>query len=156
MAKKRKGAKKSHRRRRVGGLHSGVKSALMSTVAAVGGAAVGAFVNQAIKTSFPTMPAVTGGALCVAAGAGTLAFMKPSPLVTGFGLGLAGAGGLFAINESVLSLPGIAGYPGMSMPTRYAGAAGINKTVGYAPRGRRVGGTFSGNRSATVAGIMEN
>lgn len=151
MAKKKKGAKKTHRRRRVSGVHPHLKTALMTVGGAVAGAGVGAFVNQAVKTSFTTMPAYTGGAVCILAAGGVLSFVKPSPLVTGFACGLAGAGGLFAINETFLSLPGISGVPGMPIPAR---TNGINQTVGRMPR--RVSGTFSGNHSAVVAGIMEN
>jgi hypothetical protein len=151
LAKKRKGAKKTHRRRRVSGVHPMLKNAAMTVAGAVAGGVAGAFVNQTVKTSFATMPTYTGGAVCVLAAGAALAFMKPSPLITGFAAGLAGAGGIFAINETLLSLPGISGMPGMPIPAR---TSGINQTVGRMPR--RVGGTFSGNNSATVAGIMEN
>jgi hypothetical protein len=156
MAKKRKGAKKTHRRRRVSGVHPQLKSAAMAIGGAVAGAVAGAFVNQAIKTSFTTMPAYTGGLACIIGAGAAMSFVKPSPLVSGFAGGLAGAGGLFIVNETFLSLPGIAGVPGMPIPGR---TNGINRTVGTATMGRmprRVNGTFSGNGSATVAGIMEN
>jgi hypothetical protein len=112
MAKKKK--KKSgshHRRRRVSGVHP----AMMTTIEAAGGAALGAvagaFVNQAIKTSFTGAPAWTGGAVCLAAGAVTPFFVKPTALIAGIAAGLAGIGGVFMLNESFISLPGISGMP---------------------------------------------
>jgi hypothetical protein len=151
MSRKKKGSKKTHRRRRVSGVHPLLKNSLMAVAGAVAGGVAGVFVNQTVKTSFATMPAYTGGALCVLAAGAVLAFAKPSPLITGAAAGLAAAGGIFAVNETFLSLPGISGVPGMPIPGR---TNGLNMTVGRMPR--RVGGTFSGNGSATVAGIMEN
>jgi hypothetical protein len=140
---------KHHRRRKVGAIHPVMKTALEAVGGAVAGGVLATFANQAIKTSFPSMPSWIGGGVCVAAGAALPFFVKGSPLALGFGAGLAGTGAVFAVNETFLSLPGVSGVPIMPGNPGY-----INQTVGRVPP-RRVG-NLSGNRQAVIAGIFDN
>jgi hypothetical protein len=148
MAKKKK-AVKHRRRRRIHGIHPVMKNVLMGIGGAAAGGVLATFANQAIKTSFPTMPGWTGGGVCIAAGAAVPLFVKNSPLAMGFGAGLAGAGAIFAVNETFLSLPGVSGVPIMPGNPGY-----ITHTVGRTPP-KRVG-NFSGNQQAVINGIYDN
>lgn len=151
--KKRKKTHRAHgRRRRMGALHPALKQTGMMLLGAGVGAIAGAFMNQAVKTSFTTAPGYIGGAVCVAAGAGIIMFAPPSPLMTGIAAGLMGIGAVFATNETFLSLPGISGFP------MEAGGPGyMQRTVGSykgVPR-RNIsgGGNLSGNGQHVIAGI---
>lgn len=154
MAKKKK--KTTHRRRRrVSGIAPKLQAVVLDIAGAAAGGLAAAFINQAVKTSMPTAPAWSGGALNVVGGAALLAFMKPNPMVDSFGIGLIAGGALFAVNETFLSVPGISGVPPtMPMPNNRPGY--INQTVGNPrlPNGRM--GNMSGNGSMTLAGIVDN
>jgi len=163
MAKRRKGSRKkkgSHRGRRVGAVHP----AVMQTIEAAGGAALGAiagvFINQAVKTSFTTAPTWTGGAICLVAGAATPLFVKPSPLIGGIACGLAGIGGVFLLNESFLSLPGISGMPMPDYARMTPRPGYVNQAVaGMRPgimNNRRTMGNLSGNRTLAIGKIFDN
>lgn len=164
MAKRRRGAKKkgSHRRRRVGAVHP----AVMTTVEAAGGAALGAiagvFINQAVKTSFTTAPSWTGGAICLVAGAATPLFVKPTPLIAGIAAGMAGIGGVFMLNESFLSLPGISGMPMPNYARPIPRPGYVNQAVAGPIRGqtfipgRKTMGNLSGNRTLAIGKIFDN
>ena len=166
MARKRKKRGKSTggRRRRVSGVHP----VIMQTATMVAGAAVGAiagvFVNQAIKSSFTTMPTWIGGGVAIVIGGALPLFVKNSPFIQGAAGGLVGAGTIFATNETVLSLPGVSGVPlSMKSPSTSMGNGFLNRTVG-AYRGipaNRIGaknrmGNLSGEGSSIVAGILSN
>lgn len=154
MAKKKKtkkGTVRRHRRHRMGAVHPALKQTGMLLLGAGIGAIGGAFVNQAVKTSFTTAPAYIGGGACVAIGAGTIMFAPPTPLVTGIGAGLMGVGAVFATNETFLSLPGIAGMPSDQMNM---GPGYLNRTVaGYRGIPKNRIGNFSGNGQHVIAGI---
>jgi len=164
MAKRKKAKRKSggHRRRRVGAVHP----AIMQTIEAAGGAALGAvagvFVNQAIKTSFTTAPMWTGGAVCLAAGASIPLFVKPNPLIMGVSAGLAGIGGVFMLNESFLSLPGISGMPMPAYARTTPRPGYVNQSVAGPARpgtfipGRKTMGNLSGNRTLAIGKIFDN
>lgn len=152
MAKRKTKKKSSHRRRgRVGAVHPMVKTSLeMAAGAAIGGIA-GVFVNQAIKSSFTTMPTYIGGLVCLAGGAAVPILMsKPAPILQGVSLGLAGVGAVFVANETFISLPGISGVPGMAVSRN----GYLNKVVGAPPRGRV--GSLSGSDKSVVGAIFEN
>jgi hypothetical protein len=118
------------------------------------GAIAGAFVNQTVKTSFPTMPGYTGGAVDVAAGAAVVFLAPPSPMMTGIGAGLMGIGAVFATNETFLSLPGISGMP-VGLPN--AGPGYLNRSVsGYRGIPRNAIGNLSGAGSNVIAGLYRN
>lgn len=129
----------------------------------MGGAALGAviatFGAQGIKSSATTMPAWIGGGAMAAVGVGALLFVKANPFVTGAALGCAGVGSALAINETFISLPGIAGVPANSGLTNAQNGSGyFNNAVGTAGyKGlRRTMGNFSGNSNAAVGAIISN
>lgn len=156
MAKKKKKKGTSRRRHRVSGVrvHPALKDAGMMALGAVAGGVASAFVNQAIKTSFPTMPAYIGGAVPVAAGLALPLFMKPTPVIMGLSGGLIGGGAIFAINETVLSLPGISGVP---MGLTNAKPGYVNQVVsGYRGIPANRIGNLSGKSSAVISGLYEN
>lgn len=157
MAKKHKKKKgTSHRRRKVSGVHPIIaQTGMMLAGAALGGLA-GVFGNQAIKSSFTTAPTWVGGAVVAAIGGGLPLFVKPSPFIMGVSGGMMATGAVFAVNETFISLPGIAGIPANMMPTQ--GQGYLNKTVGGNYRNIPNGliGNLSGNMSRTVAGILNN
>ncbi len=137
MAKKRKGKKKSHRRRRVGAVHPGITNMLMQTGGIVAGAVGAAFVNSAVKKSMSTAPAFTGGAVAIAAGVALPYFVRGNPIVAAVGTGMVAAGGLFILNETILSIPGISGLPVMPGLAN-SGTGFIRRAVGNTHR-RRMG-----------------
>lgn len=160
MAKRKKGAKRKthHRRRRMSGVHP----VLMETGELLLGAGVGAvaavFVNQAVKTSFKTVPMWVGGGACVAIGAGIPLFVKSTPKLPPFIMGAAGGmigmGAVFITNETFLSLPGIAGVP---MGFTNATPGYINQTVGNyrgVPPNRI--GNMSGADASVIGAIFSN
>lgn len=151
--KRKKGTGRRRSRRRMSGIHPALKQTGMMLLGAGLGAIGGAFVNQAVKTSFTTMPAYIGGAAAVAGGVAALMFIPPSPLVTGVACGLMGAGAIFATNETFLSLPGISGMP-MGL-TNANGGGYVRQTVGgyrnIPPN--RIGGNLSGNGSRVIGNV---
>src|SRR5215472_3362575 len=99
---------RTHRRRRVGAV-TGMGKILVDTAALIGGAAAGAFVHNALKTSFTTMPTFIPPAVTLAAGVVVEKMAKTNEALQNVGVGMAAAGGLFLLNETFLSLPGISG-----------------------------------------------
>jgi hypothetical protein len=158
MARKKKSHKKTHRRHhRVSGLK--VHPAIMSTLEAAAGAAVGAgaavFLNNAVKTAFPTGPTWTGGAIGIAVGVGIPVLMKATPpVVTGFALGLAGMSAVFIANETFINMPGISGIPGASAPPMLMKPGYVTSAV--AGMKKPGVGNMSGNQKLVVAGILDN
>lgn len=147
MARKRK--KKSHHRRpRRVGAATHMSNILMKAGGIVAGAAAAAFVNSAVKKSLSTAPAFTGGALAVAAGVALPMFVK-NPLMEYVGDGLIAAGGLFVLNETILSIPGVSGLP--VMPFANAQPGFVRRTV--AGPMRRVSGTTT---LRTVGALYDN
>jgi hypothetical protein len=108
MARKKTKHRVHHRRR--SSIH-GISDSLTRVGTVAAGAVLGAFGNQAIKTALPSLPAWSGGAILLAAGIGLPMFMKGNQMVNGIADGLAAAGGLFILNETFLSVPGISGVP---------------------------------------------
>ena len=154
MAKRRSKKKGSHRRRRIGGVRSGMMGLVTKAGAVVAGAAGAAFVNAAVKKSLSTAPAFTGGALAVAAGIMLPKFVK-SPIMESVGAGMIAAGGLFILNETFLSIPGISGIP--VMPGAPAGF--VRNTVGMANTTYKQGGRSRLNgldSLKTVGAIIDN
>jgi hypothetical protein len=153
--RKKKGTMGRRRRRRVSGIHPALKQTGMMLLGAGVGAIIGAFGNQAIKTSFTTMPSYIGGATMVAGGAAVLMFAPPSPVVTGVACGLMGAGAIFATNETFLSLPGISGMPMGLTNANPNGPGYLQRTVGgyrnIPPN--RIGGNLSGNGSRVIGQV---
>lgn len=153
MAKKRKGKRKSHRRRRVGAVHPGIMNLVTNAAGIVVGAVGAAFVNSAIKKSMATAPAFTGGGIAVAAGAALPYFVRGNTFVQSVGNGMIAAGGLFALNETFLSVPGISGLP--SMPgLNNSGPGFIRKTVGRAGNRTRQMGKL--DNLAVVGALTSN
>lgn len=153
--KKKVGAR---RRRRMGAKPGLLMEAGMTFLGAGIGAVAGVFINQAVKTSFTTMPSYTGGAVNVLAGFGGLAFGGDSAFVRGAAVGLMGIGAVLVTNETFLSLPGISGIPmgvpnARAIPGNYlsssvAGYRGINRNPGM--------GNMSGNGSRAVGAMYRN
>jgi hypothetical protein len=145
---KRKKAKKVHRRRRMGS--TGIMQSLQTAGGVVAGAVLASFVNSAVKKSLTTAPALTGGAIGVLGGIMLPKFMH-SPIMQSVGNGMIAAGGLFMLNDSILSIPGISGVPNMPMvnATKYgqwrkvgAGPGYMTNTVGRLDRLATVGALY--------------
>jgi len=93
------------------------------------GAVAGAFANSAIKSMVPsTLPAWIAPVAVGAAGVMLPKFIK-GPIGVSVGAGLVASGALFALNESFLSLPGIAGVPYMAGPV-YRSTTKLQNSVG--------------------------
>lgn len=124
------------------------------------GAVVATFANQAVKTSFPSMPSWLGGGIGVAGGGAVLLLAKPTPLITGAAIGLAGTGFVFVLNETFLSLPGISGAPSGSMfaMKKVNGNGYISDSVNgfYRNLPKNRIGNFSGGNAKSVNGIYSN
>lgn len=154
MARKKHGKKKgTRRRRRVSGIHPGLAQTGMMVLGAGVGAIAGVFANQAIKSSFMTMPGWIGGGAAVAAGAAISLFAPPTPLMTGIAVGLMGSGAIFATNETFLSLPGISGVP-QGVPNARPGGGFMNQSVGnYNGVPQNFIGNLSGDNGKVIAGV---
>jgi hypothetical protein len=148
MAKKKK--KKSHHKRRRVGAATHMSNIAMKAGGIVAGAVAASFVNSAVKKSLATAPAFTGGAVAIAAGIALPMFVK-NPFMEYVGDGLIAAGGLFVLNETVLSVPGISGLPVMPLPNGQSGF--VRRTVAGAPMRRRVNGTTT---LRTVGALYDN
>lgn len=130
MARSKKKNKKHRvRRRRVSGVNL---KGVVSTTATVGaGAIASAFANMALKKVIPAtmqtkFPWASGAVVAVAA-AFIPNFIK-NPMAMDFAKGMAAGGVIFAVNESFLSLPGIAGMGATTAGYRYTPK--LNRTVG--------------------------
>jgi hypothetical protein len=155
----RRGKKKkkvgARRRRRISGTNPLLMEVGMTLLGAGVGGVAAVFINQAVKTSFTTMPTYTGGAVCVAGGAGGMVFGGKNPFIKGASVGMMAMGSALVVNETFLSLPGISGIPqgvpnARAIPGNYlsnsvAGYRGINRNPGM--------GNFSGNNGKAVAGM---
>ena len=151
--KKKKGTRSHRRRHRVSGIHPGLAQAGMMVAGAGVGAIAEVFINQAIKSSFPTMPGWIGGGAGVGAGGALILFAPESPFITGVAVGLAGAGAIFATNETFLSLPGISGIP-KGVPNAMPGGGFLSKSVGnYKGVPQNFIGNMSGDNGKSIAGM---
>lgn len=119
-------------------MHPGVMAMATKAGGIIAGGVAAAFVNSAIKKSMATAPAFTGGAIAVAAGMALPMFVKGNAFVESMSDGLIAAGGLFVLNETFLSIPGISGLPVMPGMTN-ARPGYLTKAVGRTPMRRRVG-----------------
>lgn len=131
----------------------------MMLAGAAAGAVVATFGAQGIKSAATTMPAWVGGGVMAAIGAAVPLFTKMTPFTTGAAMGCAGVGAAMAINETFISLPGIAGVPANSGLTNAQNKSGyFSKSVGTAGyKGLpKTMGNFSGNGSATVGAVLSN
>jgi hypothetical protein len=158
MAKKRKKAHHT-RRRRVGA--KGAMTNVVLRVAGVGiGAVAGAFVVNAGKTAFPTLP-LWAPPMAVAAGGTVIPHLvKNNPLAEGFGDGMLAVGAIMLLNETVLSVPGISGLamyanagPANNVLRAAVGRgpnAYLNSTVTGFPQGR----VITGKRRAMAVGAL--
>jgi hypothetical protein len=106
---KRKKTKRVHRRRRIGAA-SGMGPILQKAAGLIAGGALGFFANQALKTAFVSLPTFVPGVAIAGAGVVVDKTMgKKGALISGIGEGMIVAGGLIALNETFISLPGISG-----------------------------------------------
>ncbi len=162
MARKKGKKKKSGRRssrRRVSGVHPAIMDTGMMLAGAAAGAVVATFGAQGIKSAAPTMPPWLGGGVMAAIGAAVPLFTKMTPFTTGAAMGCAGVGAAMAINETFISLPGIAGVPANSGLMNAQNKTGFfNNTVGYAgykgiPKSI---GNFSGTSNAAIGAVISN
>jgi hypothetical protein len=152
--KKKVGAKKGHRRHRVGAGGKFERAALMG-LGVIGGAILTPFLVQGVTTalgsgaaSIPAWMIPGGGALT---GGAIMTFGEKMPIVAGFGAGMLAVGGVMAANEIGLNEPGIAGLassnnapPGTRALSNAVGCnkiggpnAYINTTVGAHKRYRK-------------------
>lgn len=161
MAHKKARKHKVGARRRRHRVH-GVSPALMDAglrLLGVGFGAVGeVFVNQLVKTNFPTAPTWIGGGVGVGAGLAGFAFAGKSPFFQGASAGLAGMGVVFAVNETFLSLPGISGVP-MGVPNaRPIPGNYLSNPVGYRTISKNNVGSFSGGAAGanSVGNLYRN
>lgn len=158
MAKKKK--KGTHRRKVSGRKSDAITKALIRVAGVGAGAVTGAFIANAGKTAFPTAPMWVAPAAVAAVGAAVPMFVKNNPLVEGFGDGMLAIGAVMTLNETVLSVPGIAGLAmysnagpanGVLRQAVGRGPAGfINNTVGALPNGRII----TGSRRAMAVGAL--
>lgn len=155
--KKKKGHHTS--RRRVGAKTQ--MSQVVLRVFGVGiGAVAGAFVVNAGKTAFPTLPLWAPPVAVSAGGAVIPHLVKNNPLAEGFGDGMLAVGAIMALNETVLSVPGISGLamysnagPANSVLRQAVGrgpGAYLNSTVSGFPAGR----VITGRRRAMAVGAL--
>lgn len=164
MAKKRKGSRKGGSRRRVGAkiTSTGVTKVLLR-VGGVGlGAVAGAFLVNAGKLAFPTLPLWAPPAAVAAAGVVAPHLVKNNPLVEGFGDGMLAIGAIMVLNESgAINVPGISGLamysnagPQNSVLRQAVGRGPngyLNNTVGGGlPKGR----VITGSRRAMAVGAL--
>jgi hypothetical protein len=163
MAKAKKKRKVSGVRRRRSRRMSGTTKLMDAGMKLLGagiGAAAGVFINQAVKTSFTTMPTYTGGFVDIAAGVGGIAFGGGSPFVEGAAIGMMGMGAVFVVNETFLSLPGISGIPqGVPNARAIPGNYLSNAVAGYRGMDRNPGmGNMSGanGRAVGMGAIYRN
>jgi hypothetical protein len=137
---------------------SGTNPLLMEVGMTFLGAGVGAvaevFINQAVKTSFTTAPAYTGGAVGVVAGVGGLVFGGKSPFIRGAAIGLMGMGTALVVNETFLSLPGISGTPTGLPNARNIPGSYLSKPVGYRGIRTQVGNLSGANGKAVGMGAI--
>jgi hypothetical protein len=154
MARRKKHRVGSHRRRhRV----SGIKDTAMKAATVVLGAVGGAFIKQALTTAVPSLSASAPwapGAILIAGGIFLPKIVK-GPMGAGLADGLIAFGGLSAINESFISIPGVSGLGALPrrVPARVIGAGArpfLSKMVGATPRPytRTTVGQMSGMGSA--------
>src|ERR1700691_899501 len=109
MARRKKHRVGSHRRRR----HrvSGIKDTAMKAATVIAGAIGGAFIKQALTTAVPSLSASAPwapGAILIVGGAFLPSVIK-GPMGQGLSDGLIAFGGLSAVNESFISIPGVSG-----------------------------------------------
>lgn len=135
--KKKVGARKGHRKHRVGA-HGKLEQAALTAIGVVGGALLTPFLIQAANTALgsnaATIPApLVPGAIGLA-GAGIAYAGDKMAIVKGAGMGMFAVGALMAANEMGLNEPGIAGL-----------SAGSNTSYGTAHLSNAVGCKKMGN-----------
>jgi len=128
MARKKK--KTTHKRRHhtVGAMR-GVGGIFMKVVAIAAGAAGATFINSTAKKSFTSLPTWSGGIASVGLGVLLPRFVR-NPLAVDVAAGLIAGGALFALNESFLSLPGIAGLGAVPKNMAYRNTPKLQNSVG--------------------------
>lgn len=108
MARRKHKKHRVHRRRRVGGVKA-LGPAVTNGVTVGAGAIAAAFANAALKKVLPaSVPQWASGLAIATAGIMLPKFVR-NPMAAQAALGVVAAGVLFAVNESFLSVPGIAG-----------------------------------------------
>lgn len=119
---------KSHRKhhRRIGA--TGLTGALTKFGTIAAGAVVGTFVNAGIKKMFTTLPPWAAGVGTAAVGIAAPKFIR-NPMVADLATGVMAAGALFALNESFISLPGIAGIGAVPKGLTYRATPKLQKSV---------------------------
>jgi len=110
MKKKKKKPGVHHKKKKMGAT-SEIMDFTLRVLGTVAGAGVGAFLIQAGNTAFASqgLPAWAMPVAVAGAGATLPLIVKKNPLAFDFGLGMTAVGGIFAINELGLSIPGISG-----------------------------------------------
>lgn len=131
--KKKVGARKHHRRHRMGA-GGKLEKAVLTVVGVVGGAIVAPFLVNAANTALGSNAASIPGPLipgAVAAAGGAIAYFgEKMPIVEGAGYGMLAVAGVMTANELGLNEPGIAGLAfGNNAP---AGSRGLSNAVGCA------------------------
>jgi hypothetical protein len=153
-SKKKKKVSGTRRRRRMSGTNPLLMEVGMTFLGAGVGAIAEVFINQAMKTSFTTMPTYIGGAVGVAGGAAGLVFGGKSPFIKGASIGLMGMGTVLVVNETFLSLPGISGVPqGVPMARGIPGNY-ISNAVGYRGIHTQMGNMSGGNGKPVGMGAI--
>jgi hypothetical protein len=134
MAKRRKTKKAgSHRRKKRVGAMDGIMEAVMCVGATVVGGLGAAFAIQAGNTAFGAQLAsaqwvVPAGTAGLGAGVMYLGHKEKQPALTCLGAGVAAVGGVLAVNQMGLSVPGISGLA-MSNNAPF-GTSALSKAVG--------------------------
>lgn len=126
----------------------------MRIAGTMAGAVAGAFIIQAGNTALAgqNLPAWVLPMGVAGAGATLPLIVKKNPLAFDFGLGMVAVGGLFAVNEAGLSIPGISG---LAMSSN-AGPANnvLRRAIGCAQPGmQRMGQATPNYLSKTVGSV---
>lgn len=137
-----KNAKKKHpvhhKKRKVSG-KAEIQEFALRVVGVGAGALTGAFLIQAGNTALSSqkLPAWVIPSGVAAAGAVIPLIAKKNPLAEDFGMGMLAIGAAFAVNETFLSVPGIAG---LAMSSNTPNAPGLKSSVGCTNGGMKVAG----------------
>jgi hypothetical protein len=155
--KKKVGATRRRHHRRVGAINpNSIEYYALFGVGALGGAVLGAYAVQAATTALGSSTPVFAAPVIVA-GAGVIpvAVGKGNPLALGLGGGMLAVGGIIAMNQTFLNVPGISGMAmssnapmGTNVIRTSIGQgpkAYIDQTVGYMSRATRRMGAVASN-----------
>ena len=127
MAKKKKKATR-RRHHRVGAVR-GMGGVVMKVAAIGAGAVAATFLNSTVKKSFASLPAWAPAAIVVGAGVFLPKVLK-NQTGQNVATGMLAAGTLFLLNETFLSLPGIAGMGAVPKGLVYRATPKLQQTVG--------------------------